>query len=363
MRSIVSTMLLSMLFLVGIAYATRDGKYCPRPGFREIHEDARTTRSHRGDDDVAPRENDLETRETVESLDETLDGQHGGRLYLFQRKPGMPWMSNYEGAPNAIQGNPLWLINILGEEAAGFFGSKLLSNSMVTSGNATELANAISLVNDELIAMGEPIIPFSFIDEPKGLLTSREYADDLIDGFIPLATRGKAKAHDAGYHVPAIAMPPKYPQHAKIQAAYFKKLEAFIESKHPEVYSDPRFQAQLEKAYTTISKQYDNGTGNFVKAIDKIKFGNRAWTEQLQSESIETMTYGGATPRGFADAILLSSYRKFMTKEFKQSLDGFFARNPGPSLDMHGGMSIYSETMKRVAVIQEAVARAKSRRR
>lgn len=63
-------------------------------------------------------------------------GRHGGTRYLLENREGIPWMSTARDTTRAPQGDPRWMIFLLGKRAAPFLGFELLDNRLMTAPDA-----------------------------------------------------------------------------------------------------------------------------------------------------------------------------------------------------------------------------------
>lgn len=155
---------------------------------------------------------------TVVKKGRSRKGIHGGRRTNWVRV-GPYWLSIKAEAPNAPQGNPFWIADMYGVEAAKFLGMEKISDTEITLPNAREINGAIRKINRILIARGQPPILVKFYAQKTAGITT--YLVRFENEFgLPYAPRGGHRVHDFSYHVgAALASLPSDLHHA----AYLSK--------------------------------------------------------------------------------------------------------------------------------------------
>lgn len=198
-------------------------------------------------------------------------GKFGSKVFLLH-SPSGEWVSRYRTFRNAPQGDPRWMIRLLGESAAAFFGFRMLSAEddgepkWMTIPSVEELNAAIRFFNDHRDPAIEAI-PLSFYNIPgKNLASPEEYVRRFGLAFeLPMAQFGTTLIHDCAFHAPILALVVsllRLPQEQTSEAV------RFIDWLAADAESDPQSQNRREiltgKIYLDKVADIDFGTGNFT---------------------------------------------------------------------------------------------------
>ncbi len=170
---------------------------------------------------------------TVDVVQEVA-GQHGGKLFLIQRRDGAQWGSVNKTVGFDPQGDPRWFIEILGPKAAAFFGFKKINSSYMTVPNQIEFNTALIKVNKALEQQGEPGIPIHFYATGNdNNVKVRDYIEKYVNNLgIPIAQSGNHLIHDLSFHTSSIILP-KEILHYKAAAVEFQmEFFKYLKEKH-----------------------------------------------------------------------------------------------------------------------------------
>jgi len=191
-------------------------------------------------------------------------GEHGGRRLVLQ-KTGAGWASNYRSAQYDPQGDPRWFIEVIGNEAARFFGFEILNDDQITVPDGPEFTGALKKINNQLRAMGKEPIEISFyLTKPSGQSTRvSEYIERFgREAGLPLAPAGNHLVHDLSFHTGAIFFPAKL---VRLKAFTSRYMQGFVEHLKAKYAMDPlrlggvKYFAYLWRMSETVS--IDTATG------------------------------------------------------------------------------------------------------
>lgn len=115
-----------------------------------------------------------------------MSGTHGGKLAVLKKHPGKPWESrqriNIDLTPNfqsnIAQGNPAFIISLLGENKAKFWGFRLIDRDTITLPNAKELQGSVKEFNSK-ISSNDQKIQVGFY-EVNGEATTKLYTKNYL---------------------------------------------------------------------------------------------------------------------------------------------------------------------------------------
>jgi hypothetical protein len=156
---------------------------------------------------IAPSAGVRDAEPTIKKVGEKT-GQHGGKRILVE-KTGARWASNFATFNFDPQGDPRWIIEILGLDAAEFLGFEVVNDQKIYLPDYHEIQGAIAKINAELKREGKEEILLDFYLPPGSGNSSvvkyaRRYVDELK---IPLAPEGNHSFHDLSFHTGAIFLP------------------------------------------------------------------------------------------------------------------------------------------------------------
>jgi hypothetical protein len=217
----------------------------------------------------------LHMKEPTIALDKMVSGQHGGQL-LVLKKIGDGWGSQASTIGYDPQGDPRWFIDIVGPEAAAYFGYKVLADDQVTVPDLKELQGAMERVNTRLKNDGEEPIAASFYLQDKVSVSGyvNAFADKIA---FPMAPEGNHLFHDLSFHSSAIFMPGYIWKQKAFRIRFYQSFFQFIREK----YKDSQQMLAAAKYYEYMmnwitSGSLDNGSAliaswlaHFLKRTDR----------------------------------------------------------------------------------------------
>jgi len=134
-------------------------------------------------------------------------GLHGGTLSYLKKRSGIVWDSRIRIDENLTpnsnspisQGDPTFLVRLLGEKTAKFWGFNHPSADIITLPNAKELQGAIQDFNQKILEP-ELKIKLNFY-EVTGVVNSIEYLLAFLNNHaIPIGKKGVSSVHDRSVH-------------------------------------------------------------------------------------------------------------------------------------------------------------------
>ena len=180
------------------------------------------------DDFLGPVAPDREP--TIRQVHE-LFGQFGGRTFVIERTGGR-WVSAHRTVRFDPQGDPRWLIDILGPEAARFLGFQILDDTHMMVPDAREFSNRLARLNAELSV---PILIGFYSTPTNENVKLAEYVKEFAaTGRIPIAAGGNHLWHDLSWHTGAILLSPELMTLKRMSAAYLEGFIAHLVKKNPE---------------------------------------------------------------------------------------------------------------------------------
>lgn len=184
----------------------------------------------------------------------TVPGHFGGNR-LVLKKIGVDWISNFETIGYDHQGDPRWLIEALGAQAAAYFGFVKMDENHMMVPDGAEFQGAIAAVNARLVELGKPPIPIKFyITETNDNVKVKFYVTQFADhAAIPIAPSGNHLIHDLSFHTGAIFLPPPLVA-LKQQTAKF--LNAFLESEERKYQTD-EWQHRALRYYSYLLRMHE----------------------------------------------------------------------------------------------------------
>jgi hypothetical protein len=196
-------------------------------------------------------------------------GRHGGRI-LTLHKTGTRWLSDHRTVGYDPQGDPRWFIEVMGYEAAEFFGFKLLSDTRVQVPDGREFNGAIREINKHLTDMHEEPIGVSFYEtKSEGNTKVEHYVRQFGEsGGLPMAPGGNHLIHDLSFHAGAIFLSGPLLQLGKYFARFLDGYLNYLAKKYagdPERTSALRHIALLLRMNHTVT--IDTGTGTLSPGI------------------------------------------------------------------------------------------------
>lgn len=173
------------------------------------------------------------TSKPTVALEKLIPGMHGGQL-LILTKTGTRWLSDYRTVQYDPQGDPRWFIEVMGHEAAAFFGFKILADTRVQVPDGREFEGALKKINAQLSKMGvEPIEVSFYVNQGEGNTKVADYVRAFGEsGGLPMASGGNHLIHDLSFHTGAIFLPGSLVRLGKYFARYLDGFLEFITRKY-----------------------------------------------------------------------------------------------------------------------------------
>ena len=224
-------------------------------------------------------------------------GPRGGRLIQL-RRIGAQWVSNHRTVGYDPQGDPRWFISVVGEEAARFFGFRMIDEDHCEVPDATEFNGAIAAMNQRLREAQLDPIPITFYETPDNdNVRVAEYVRRFRDhAAIPLARSGNHLLHDLSFHTAAIFFPPEVVRFKQNETAY---LEAFIAHLERAYADDPRRTEALRHfafAWRTVqTSSIDSGTGTLAPVLVSLMTVDSRTKLSLLHGTVSLMSGSGLT--------------------------------------------------------------------
>ncbi len=196
-------------------------------------------------------------------------GKHGGRRLILE-KVGASWLSNYATVSYDPQGDPRWFIEVMGTEAAEFFGFKILSDYTVQVPDGKEFNGALKKINRYLKSIGKEQIEIGFYVTADNENTKvGEYVRDFgFASLLPLALNGNHLIHDLSFHTGAIFLPGHLIRLASYFARFLDGYIGFLSERyadHPAKLAAVKHFAFLLRINQTVL--IDTGTGTVNPGI------------------------------------------------------------------------------------------------
>ncbi len=255
---------------------------------------------------------DYSTNQSVLSFEREWPGKFGGKIRVY-RHHHEKWLSKHRTVVYDPLGDPRWILDVAGPEAAELLGVTLKGEE-ITFPDAQELVSRINWINSELKKRGKTQLAVTFYDQPKVGLQS--YLEALRTQFaFPIAPPDAARLdnhylHDMSFHLSSLFVPDEVMQRL---AEQIKMFNAFIESiKEQHVGAD----SEALKAFIYLVRL------SFVEQLDY----SSAWlTHEIVSNNIsfsgdkKKSTY--ERPKGIRQEVeRIDAFKHFLGKS------GFFAR-------------------------------------
>lgn len=160
-------------------------------------------------------------------------GEHGGARRLLQRV-GPQWVSNYRSVDYDPQGDPRWFMELVGTDAAKFFGFEMLAEDQLIIPDADEFMAALKKINKELEAMGEAPIAVNYYSTPESKTTRvADYVQKWgFENALPWADSGNHMLHDASFHTGVIFVPPSLVAMKAFMARYLNDFIHFLNQRY-----------------------------------------------------------------------------------------------------------------------------------
>lgn len=170
-------------------------------------------------------------------------GPFGGTVRNLRRERGKNWGSLYEDSPNAPQGDPRFLISVIGENAAELFGYKVLSDYKMSVPDADALNATILELNNTLLKQSKDPIAAGFYEQERG--TMRDYLVNYIEGRLPIFSGlSTHRVHDLSLHIASIFLPSKTLQQSRrITKRYMEMVEAMMNEYKQLIEDHPKYKS------------------------------------------------------------------------------------------------------------------------
>ncbi|MBT4762004.1 MAG: hypothetical protein HOO06_09930 [Bdellovibrionaceae bacterium] len=163
-----------------------------------------------------------------------INGEHGQGEYTLKRISDT-WQSKHATSTFTVEGNPTWVISILGSKLAASLGIRLVDERTLIIPNAQLLNLNIQRINIELRSKGLVEIPYLYIDKLQhnkwesdnnasyGEIFLRRF---FIDKQFPLAER--EIIHDISFHILNILLTEKLMSPIKNRMLYLFKFADYL---------------------------------------------------------------------------------------------------------------------------------------
>lgn len=207
------------------------------------------------------------SKQSTVQLKGELVGRHGGKILIFERI-GEHWVSDYRTVRYDPQGDLRSFISLLGEEAAAFFGFKMISEKRIQVPDATEFMGAVAKINAYLESKNIPPIPLSYYttdsnENVRVALYIKKFIDILG---IPLAQSGNHLLHDLDFHTGAIFIPAELLELKRTTDKYLEDFISFLEQKFGQDQAKAvRYFSYLWRMRETIN--IDSATGSVTVSL------------------------------------------------------------------------------------------------
>lgn len=214
------------------------------------------------EDDPGEKANYLELTVTAELKPEK--GQHGGQRVRLRRN-GDNWLSLHGKTIEAPQGDPRWMIKILGEETAAFFGFEMINDNEMWVPLASELNAAIAKINR---AGKQPVITAGFYMGSADRSPREEYFGNFINsGAFPLSPDATTLVHDVSFHTAIMFYPRNVMDLAQRQTKIVAEFGDFLAKQ--DLPRKDRKNAEVAFGFLSAEKasELDAGTGNLTGAL------------------------------------------------------------------------------------------------
>jgi hypothetical protein len=180
---------------------------------------------------IAHLESGIAKEKTVFIIDQGL-GRHQGEIYRI-RKDGESWLSVFQTAQKAPQGNPLWMVRALGPQAASYFSFAVITDSEAWVPSGRELSAAIDRFNEGLNSQNERI-PIRYYDAEQNKSLAESYLEAFaLRAELPVSSDPTTRMHDLSWHTSGIFLPQNLVQHAQRQSLAVLDFVATLKKKHP----------------------------------------------------------------------------------------------------------------------------------
>ena len=238
-------------------------------------------------------------------------GLHGGKLSYIKKRSGEVWDSrirvNEDLTPNPdspiSQGDPTFLIRLLGEKAAKFWGFKQPLADVITLPDAQELQGAVQAFNRNIL---EPELKINLnFYEVLGVVNSRDYLSVFLNNnAIPIGKKGVSSVHDRSVHPIHAFIDPRLDSFAKSRIGAKLRFFELIKKDLPDVYNQEKRNIDyiihresneidiVSAAMTGLFIEYKSNGGTGITTIMKAELG-RIWNGYLGEGKTTQMTIKG----------------------------------------------------------------------
>ena len=222
--------------------------------------------------------------------------QEGFSSVLLQRT-GASWFSwdNIVGSENTPQGDPLWAIAILGDQAARKIGFEIVADNFAVTPSPEYLEGVISRINSK-IKQEEDKIPVHFFRQlPSDNLdeiNSRRFSDNLD---VAIADKGPLYIHDIAFHMFLMFYPPRLLRESQARFQLLFRFRDFLQSRHPNLLHSADVLSILQKSYAFLGQRLDWGGGN-LSAITRSS-SSFFYTDRFQDSIYGRLLLEKETPR------------------------------------------------------------------
>lgn len=191
-----------------------------------------------------------------------------GEESLLLERTGQHWESqNIPKGTAANQGDPRWIVDFLGAEAASFFRIYILSEKFMQVPGAKLLNRLIELLNSTILKSEEKI-PVRFYDQTELENNDQTFLKRMVEeGSLPIARFNPFTVHDIAYHLSILIMPPKYFELVRRQAQAFLHFQEFVKSYDQDLFRQEAIQFVFNQLATRYSKFFDVGSGNLSPSL------------------------------------------------------------------------------------------------
>lgn len=187
-------------------------------------------------------------------------GTFGAEIYRIERRAPV-WVSQYRTFPGAPQGDPRWMVRVLGEQAAAFFGYRIVDDAHMWIPSEQELNRAVAYFN-RFRPVGVDPIGLGFYSPNQGeIIAPLKYLTEFAAGLrLPISRAGVTQLHDLSFHAPFLVAPLEILKLLQLQTQFFLRFVAYAEPQLLARELAPAYDALLERRV----KDIDFGTGNFT---------------------------------------------------------------------------------------------------
>jgi hypothetical protein len=240
------------------------------------------------------------------------DGKYG-QIYEIERT-GDRWGGGIGQVKHAPEGDPRWLIHLLGEEAAALLGYRMISDRVMEIPDPAELNGRMRELEVKYPQLGEALRFYEFTPTKSPL--KRYMKRYLENGGLPADSEETHRIHDLTFHNALVLLPPRLTDQSRhvgreVEGFYDYLRSEMIEALGEEITEDERkaVDGTVNKMRIYSVGMIDQGTGlmafGVLRYFDNVSKGHAAHDGETYRDVLHYMMFsepdleGGSVPAKF----------------------------------------------------------------